>query len=136
MSRSVLQDFIVVLPGFAPDFAKQIIQWTLERIQPRIVSFEDQSSQLRELLAEIYEREEEWSEAAKALSGIPFESGHRAIQPDYKLNIFVKIAQLYLEDEDHISAEAFINRASVHIHDSKDATVQLKFKVALLFFIE
>jgi len=32
---------------------------------------------------------------------------------DYKLETYLKIARLYLEDDDPIQAEAFINRASL-----------------------
>jgi hypothetical protein len=32
---------------------------------------------------------------------------------DYKLDTYLKIARLYLEDDDPVQAEAFINRASL-----------------------
>lgn len=32
---------------------------------------------------------------------------------DYKLETYLKIARLYLEDDDPVQAEAFINRASL-----------------------
>ena len=52
------------------------------------------------------------------------------VPPVYKLNIYIKIAQLYLEDDDAVSAETFINRAINFIHDCNDPAVVIKFKVA------
>jgi len=37
----------------------------------------------------------------------------RQYSVDYKLDTYLKIARLYLEDNDPIQAEAFINRASL-----------------------
>ncbi|KAI8928246.1 hypothetical protein BC831DRAFT_449065 [Entophlyctis helioformis] len=87
-----------------------------------------QISQAREHLAQIYEDEEEWTQAAKVLQEIPLDSGHRAISQDYKLRIYIHIASLLLEDEDAVSAEAYINRASLILPDSNDKLMQLRFR--------
>jgi hypothetical protein len=47
----------------------------LNRISPRGVSFLDQSTLIREKLAEQLEREEAWSKAAQVLAGIDLDSG-------------------------------------------------------------
>jgi COP9 signalosome complex subunit 4 len=80
-------------------------------------------------LAKLYEAEEEWREAAKILIGIPLDTGQRVLEPEYKVNIYVKIAQLYLEDDESVQAEAYINRASELIHQCKDETLKLRYKV-------
>jgi COP9 signalosome complex subunit 4 len=69
--------------------------YAIERAQPRAVSFEEsvsiqtwdnkrsvvntssKLSQLRENLANVYEDEDDYLEAAKILQGIPLDSGHR-----------------------------------------------------------
>lgn len=38
---------------------------------------------------------------------------YRQYTVDYKLETYLKIARLYLEDDDPVQAEAFINRASL-----------------------
>lgn len=48
---------------------------------------------------------------------------------DYKLETYLKIARLYLEDEDPVQAEAFINRASILQADTKDEKLQILYKV-------
>ena len=50
---------------------------------------------------------------------------------DYKLETYLKIAQLYLEDDDPIQAEAYINRASLLQADTKTEKLQILYKVRL-----
>ena len=61
--------------------------------------------------------------------GIPLDSGHRAVEPDYKLDIYLKIARLYLEDDNAVEAEAYVNRASLVQNESANAILRLKYKV-------
>ena len=56
-------------------------------------------------------------------------SCYRQYSVDYKLETYLKIAQLYLEDEDPIQAEAYINRASLLQTDTKTEKLQLLYKV-------
>ena len=45
------------------------------------------------------------------------------------MDIYVKIARLYLEDEESVQAEAYINRAAELIHLVQDDALRLKYKV-------
>ena len=47
------------------------------QVQPRVISFEEQVSNIRQHLAEIYEKEQNWKAAAKVLVGIPLETGQK-----------------------------------------------------------
>lgn len=97
-----------------------------------MISFEEQVANVRQHLASIYERESNWKEAASVLVGIPLETGQkyllictlflyyviiiltfRKYTVDYKLETYMKIARLYLEDDDPMLAESYINRASL-----------------------
>lgn len=51
---------------------------------------------------------------------------------EFKLDTYVKISRLYLEDDDPVNAEAFINRASHLQADTKDEKLQIYYKVLLL----
>jgi len=121
--------FAVALPSLEADLHKEIGHYALEKIQPRAVAFEEQVSVLRVNLAKVYESEEEWREATKILIGIPLDTGQRVLEPEYKVNIYVKIAQLYLEDDESIQAESYINRASELMHQCKDEVLKLRYKV-------
>lgn len=51
--------------------------YALDRIAARAISFEEQVGHYRTFLADIYEREENWREAAKILRGAPLESAQK-----------------------------------------------------------
>lgn len=53
----------------------------------------------------------------------------RQYATDYKLETYLKIARLYLEDEDPVQAEAYINRASLLQADSQSEKLQIHYKV-------
>ncbi|XP_078178318.1 proteasome component (PCI) domain protein [Carex rostrata] len=129
VSRQLLQTFAQELGKLDPDAEKEIAQYALAQIQPRVVSFEEQVLIIREKLAELYESEQEWSQAAKMLSGIDLDSGIRMLDDAYKLSKCVHIARLYLEDDDAVSAEAFINKASFLVTTSQHEVLNLQYKV-------
>nr|CAD1837762.1 unnamed protein product [Ananas comosus var. bracteatus] len=88
-----------------------------------------QVSVIREKLAELYESEQQWSKAAQMLSGIDLESGIRMLDDAYKLSKCVHIARLYLEDDDAVNAEVFINKASFLVSTSQHEVLNLQYKV-------
>ncbi|XP_074272298.1 COP9 signalosome complex subunit 4 [Silene latifolia] len=129
VSRQLLQSFAVEIGNLEGELQKEIAHYALQQIQPRVVSFEEQALTIREKLAELYESEEQWSKAAQMLSGIDLDSGMRGIDDAYKLSKCVQIARLYLEDDDAVNAEAFINKASFMVSNSKDEVLNLQYKL-------
>ncbi|RIA92974.1 PCI domain-containing protein [Glomus cerebriforme] len=131
ISRQVLSDFVQGVDKISnPEIKKRVLHFALNKVQPRVVSFEEQISTLREKLAEIYENEEDWVEAAKVLQGIPLDSGHRTIPEEYKLKIYIKIVQLLLEEDEAVSAETYLSRAALLIPGCKDQVINLTFKLS------
>ncbi|KAI9336211.1 hypothetical protein DFJ73DRAFT_663167 [Zopfochytrium polystomum] len=124
-SRQLLQDFVNAFSDWASgagdesaaveDLDSVLSVWNdaLEKMQTRAVAFEEPISTCRERISAIYQEQEEWTEAARALQGIPLDSGHRAVSDFYRLRIYIKIVQLFLEDEDSVNAEAYLNRAAL-----------------------
>ncbi|KAF9618081.1 hypothetical protein IFM89_000032 [Coptis chinensis] len=105
------QNKIMILWGRINSFAARdyriiILALTKSYIQVLII---------REKLAELYELEEQWSRVAQMLSGIDLDSG---IRHTSSLK-FIQIACLYLEDDDAVNAEAFINKASFLVSGSQ-----------------
>jgi len=68
-----------------------------------------------------------------------FGSGMRVIDDTYRLSKCVQIARLYLEDDDAVNAEAFINKASFLVSNSQHEVLNLQYKVrqcsVLMFFL-
>ena len=48
------------------------------------------------------------------------------------MEIYLKIAQLYLEEQNHVSAEAYINRAALLQSETKKKELQTIYKVGIL----
>ncbi|KAL3877789.1 hypothetical protein ACJMK2_035439 [Sinanodonta woodiana] len=128
ISRQLLSDFCSHLTKLDDVTAKRVAHFTLEKIQARVISFEEQVASIRQHLADIYEREQCWREAANVLVGIPLETGQKQYSTDYKLETYLKIARLFLEDEDPVQAEAYINRASLLQAESNNDTLQILYK--------
>jgi len=128
ISRQILTDFTTQLPKIPDAIAKEISHFTLDKIQARVISFEEQVAAIRQHLAGIYERGDSWREAANVLVGIPLETGQKQYSPDYKLETYLKIARLFLEDEDANQADAYINRASLLQSESKNEELQILYK--------
>lgn len=100
VGRQVLSELVKILGDGVikdTDLRKRVVEDTLATVEPRIVSYEEQVSfhsqyqwrpdfiyfiapqvtALRFQLADIFEEEEEWSEAARVLTGISLDSGQR-----------------------------------------------------------
>ncbi|CAG8480068.1 2243_t:CDS:2 [Ambispora gerdemannii] len=131
ISRQVLTDFVQGVGKTGNnEVKKRVLHFSLSKIQPRVVSFEEQISTIREKLAEIYEIEEDFTEAARVLQGIPLDSGLRTIADEYKLSIYIKIVRLLLEEDEAVSAETYLSRASLLIPGCKDQEINLTFKLS------
>ncbi|KAF9485325.1 hypothetical protein BDN70DRAFT_871348 [Pholiota conissans] len=132
VGRQVLSELVRILGEDAiKDVAlrKLVVEDTLETVQPRIVSYEEQVNSLRFQLADLLEGEEEWSDAARVLMGISLDSGQRSIGDSEKLRIYVRIVRLLLEDEDSVQAETYYNRAALLVHSANDRETLLQFKL-------
>ena len=63
-----------------------VSHFTLEVVQPHVISFEDQ-------LVAIRQREQNWSKVGKVLVGIPLETSQKQYTVDFKLETYLKIAR-------------------------------------------
>ncbi|KAF9534291.1 hypothetical protein CPB83DRAFT_844002 [Crepidotus variabilis] len=108
---------------------KRVVEDTLNTVQPKIVSYEEQVNTLRFQLADLLEEEEDWSSAARVLMGISLDSGQRSIPDNEKLLVYVRIVRLLLEEEDSVQAETYYNRAALLAHSATDRETTLQFKL-------
>lgn len=77
ISRQLLTDVGQQLAGLPDAVSLDVSHYTLDRVQPRVISFEEQVASIRQHLAQIYERQHNWLEAANVLVGIPLETGQK-----------------------------------------------------------
>lgn len=102
----------------------------LRSLESRVVSFEEQDAQLRDMLADAYTLQEEYIEAAKVLQGIQLESSQRRIADDHKVSVWIRICRLYLEEDDTTSAESYLNRAKNLRHKVNNPELILGFQLS------
>jgi COP9 signalosome complex subunit 4 len=136
VSRALLKSFADGVAKLEHEAHKTIAHYAIEKITPRIVAFEEQMSALREKLADRYQSEEDFRGAAQVLIGIPLDSGQRMLEPVYKVGIYVRIARLFLEEDDNVEAERFLNRASEIVHLVTDAQLLLAYRGAFVRILD
>eukprot|EP00054_Salpingoeca_dolichothecata_P003209 m.25856 g.25856 ORF g.25856 m.25856 type:complete len:405 (+) comp13646_c0_seq1:73-1287(+) len=143
VSRQLLSEFAASLrqevgkegSSLPSDTLKELCEFYLQKTEPRVVSFEEQVSVVRVVLADLLEAEQNWAEAARALSKVPLD--HREVSANEKVELYLRVAELYLRMEDIASAtnaETFTNRASACFHEpSYKQSDQLELKHKLLY---
>lgn len=102
----------------------------LQALEPRVVSFEEQDAMIREILADAYQENDDFQEAAKMLSGIQLESSQRTVSDDSKVKTWIRICRLYLEEDDTTSAEAYLNRAKNLLYKVQSQELNLQFQLS------
>ncbi|KAG1696343.1 hypothetical protein DVH05_018475 [Phytophthora capsici] len=133
ISRAAITHLASIVEGIDVDahpWKLEFICFCLAKIKPRILSFEEPDVMFRESLAAMYMDEEEYIEAAKALAAINLESSTRQYTDIEKAEKYVKIAELYLQEDETVDAENFINRASRFIHNVENWALKLRFQVS------
>ena len=128
--------FIIIAPSLCPIYSILCIS-------------AGQVNSIRLQLAELFESEEEWSDAARILMGLSLDSSQRYVYrqpPEYmssnlcvphyrsipdqeKLQIYIRIVRLLLEDEDNVQAETYYNRAALLVHSTDDKATLLAYKL-------
>lgn len=130
-SRPLLSSFVHALSSLPQSQVKVAVgQHALEALQPRVVSFEEQDAMIRELLADAYEEQEDYTASAKVLQGIQLESSQRSISDDAKVKVWIRIVRLYLEEDDTTSAESYLNRAKNLLYKVQDTELKLLFALS------
>ena len=77
VSRQILITIMDLIFAMPADISTDILLFALEKIQPRAISFEEQSASIRQHLADIYENQLMWLDAAHSLVAIPLETGQK-----------------------------------------------------------
>ncbi|SCZ88176.1 BZ3500_MvSof-1268-A1-R1_Chr10-2g02868 [Microbotryum saponariae] len=128
VARPTLSAYIETLCNIANrDVKKHAMGESLQKLQSRTTTYEEQITTLREHYATLLEEDEEWISAAQVLNGVVSDASDRPVE--YKLKIYIRIVRLYLEEQDSTSAETYFNRASLISHSTDDLETQLQFKL-------
>lgn len=127
-ARPLLGSYVETLRKLeSPDVKVESGRYALQALESRVVSFEEQDASIREILADAYQEQEEYIEAARMLQGIQLESTQRKVSEDAKVRTWIRICRLYLEEDDTTSAESYLNRAKNLLYKVEDRELKLKF---------
>jgi COP9 signalosome complex subunit 4 len=129
-ARPLLDSFINVLRDLPPAIKIKVGQHAVTLLQSRSASVEEQDSNIREILADAYEAEEEYSAAARVLQGIHLDSSQRLITDAAKTRMWIRILRLYLEEDDTTNAESFLNRIKNLPNKIEDPELKLHFQLS------
>ncbi|XP_029341165.1 COP9 signalosome complex subunit 4-like [Acyrthosiphon pisum] len=129
VSRQMLSDFCLrILPWMSDSQSKLLAHFMREEMQPRVIDFEYHLSIVCNHLSSIYEKEEKWKEAANLLASIPAESYYR-YSVDFELELYMKIARLYMEDDDPLLAHPYVKKAAVLQLETTNTDLHINYKV-------
>jgi COP9 signalosome complex subunit 4 len=102
----------------------------VQHLQPRIVSYEQQDTDLKFILADAYERDEDFANSAKTLQTVTVESSQRTVGDDAKASLWMRICRCYLEEDDTTNALTYLNRVKQVIHNVTDKEIRLMFALS------
>jgi len=130
VTRSLGIQFVQSLKHVESNDTKiEVGEHALNIFQAQASSFEEQNAQVRELMADAYEGDEDFLASAKILAGIPLESSQRKIANEDKVRFWIRITRNYLEVDDTTLAEQFLNKAKNLIYTVEDRDLNLHFKL-------
>ena len=102
----------------------------LRSLEPRVASFEDQDVSIRRILADAYQEQDEFTEAAKVLQGMQLETSQRKFPDEEKVRLWIRICRLYMEEDDTLNAESYLNRAKTLLYKFQDPELNLTFQLS------
>ncbi|KAF2270659.1 COP9 signalosome-like protein complex subunit 4 [Lojkania enalia] len=92
--------------------------------------YEEQDTQIKEILAGAYEDEEEYAKSAEVLKEITLDSSQKVVSNDDKAKVWIRIVRCYLEVDDPTSAVFHLNKIKTVIHSVTDKTTRLMFQLS------
>ncbi|MCJ1386621.1 COP9 signalosome complex subunit 4 [Xylographa soralifera] len=130
-ARPLIGAYVDAIRGVSsPEVKIESGRYALEALQSRVVSYEEQDASIREILADAFQEQEEYVEAAKILQGLQLESSQRKISDEVKVRTWIRICRLYLEEDDTTSAESYLNRAKNLLYKVEDKELNLMFQLS------
>ncbi|KAK4560685.1 hypothetical protein LTR86_005263 [Recurvomyces mirabilis] len=102
----------------------------LHLLAPRIVSYEQQDTALKHILADAHEAEEDYVESAKVLQTITLDSSQRTVTDDDKAKVWMRICRCYLEVDDPTNALTYLNKIKQVIFSVTDQPTRLQFQLS------
>ncbi|ETI26262.1 hypothetical protein G647_03039 [Cladophialophora carrionii CBS 160.54] len=108
--RPLVANLIESLASAPAEVKVQVGSHITEALQSQSASYEEQDARVREILADGYEAEGDYTAAAKALQGIHLDTTQRQVSDRFKVELWIRIVRCYLEEDDTVAAETGLNK--------------------------
>jgi COP9 signalosome complex subunit 4 len=130
-SRPLLSSFVAQFRTVQNAEVKiEVGQHLLELLAPKVVSYEEQDTEIKYILADAHEQEEDFTASAKTLQTITLDSSQRAVSADDKAKLWIRIVRCYLEEDDPTSAGSYLNRVKNVLYEVQDKETKLSFQLS------
>ncbi|XXQ33645.1 COP9 signalosome complex subunit 4 [Plasmodiophora brassicae] len=111
VTHPVLNAFISSLSTLeSNDDLEHVCRRTLDLVQHNVGYYAQNVLDISVLISEVQQADEDWLGAAKTLAAVDLET-HGQFSPDTKLDVLLRIAELFLAAEDGVSASRYVARA-------------------------
>ena len=130
-SRPLLTSFVGQFRDVKdPDVKIEVGQHVLQLLAPKVVSYEEQDTEIKYILADAFEEQEDFTSSAKTLQTVTLDSSQRAVSADDKARLWIRIVRCYLEEDDPTSASTYLNRVKNVLHEVQDKETRLQFQLS------
>lgn len=92
--------------------------------------FEEHDTQIKEILADAHEENNDFKKSAQTLQSITLDSTQKALTSDDKAKVWIRIVRCYLEEDDPTSAFSHLNKVKNVIHSVQDKSTKLMFQLS------
>lgn len=130
-SRPLLSNFIEQYRSLSDNNVKiEAGNAIVQLLAPKIVSYEQQDTDLKFILADAYELDEDFTNSAKTLQTITLDSTQRNVSDDDKAKVWMRICRCYLEEDDPTNALSHLNKIKQVIFSVTDQATRLQFQLS------
>ncbi|KAK5131849.1 hypothetical protein LTR08_000516 [Meristemomyces frigidus] len=130
-SRPLLSAFVEQYRQIADNASKITAGDSIvDLLAPKIVSFEQQDTDIKHILADAYEVDEDYTNSAKTLQTITLDSSQRSVSDDDRATVWMRICRCYLEEDDPTNALTYLNKVKQVVFFVTDQTTRLQFQLS------
>ena len=92
--------------------------------------YEEQDTQIKLLVADACEKNDDFRKSAQILATINLESTQKSVTPDEKAKVWIRIVRCYLEEDDPTSAFSHLNKIKNIIYNVQDPETRITFQLS------
>ncbi|CAK1355928.1 COP9 signalosome complex subunit 4 [Cercospora beticola] len=129
-SRPLLSAFVEHFRALSNEIKLEAGPQIVQILQPKVISFEQQDTEIKLILADAYEADDDFTNSAKTLQNITLESSQRSVSDDDKAKIWMRICRCYLEEDDATNATSYLNKIKQIFYNVTDQPTRLQFQLS------